>query len=326
MPRCHVGHRIILISFSFFLLSTASSQPYAIINPQQTSPTCDVPGVVYDYDTTNPKYHKYPTPVQTTICSKSNCANCSTENVLATMLGNRSLTAPTLEVSPVDKNTCSTGNVYLEIPPGGYVDSMGIQRDGVVIPNNPIASVVTDSGIVNYTLPGHMLHPGKVIRTIKELERDGETFIVVETTGEGTGNFGTLNNYFRYNLWIEIDVALAFALTCEQLDISGDYEGGATNLADELTKNFVRIRGSGETFTMQFGLGRGAFAGPVYSCTFVSSILDCDFRYSDDPPVSLFYKGVADGATWKGDLTLVFNNIREKQGTFSYTKYAELPE
>lgn len=321
MRYCGFGTRITLLSFSLFLLSTASSQkPYATITVQQTAPTCNLPGAVSNYPTTNPKYHQYPSPVQTPICSKSKCASCSVDRVLDLMLENRSYTAPTFDTSPVTPNTCSEGNVYLEMPPGGYIDSMGIPRDGVLIPNNPIGTVTTDSGVVNYTLPGHLLHPGKVTRTVKEINKGGETFVVIETTGEGTGNFGTLNNFLRFNVWFGVDDKLASAFTCEDIDVTGEYVGPISVAGYQKTW-FASVFLSGDDLKAR--VSDGSFTGDTLDCTFSGGILRCTNPNPNPVGITGDITGAADGQSWSGTVSIVIPPGSKVDADFNFIKQPE---
>lgn len=54
--------------------------------------------------------------------------------------------------------------------------------------------------VVNITQPGHMLYPGYVIRQV--YERAGTVYM--RTTGEGTGDYAGLNNFFSRPLWNNI--------------------------------------------------------------------------------------------------------------------------
>jgi hypothetical protein len=70
---------------------------------------------------------------------------------------------------------------------------------GVFSPN-PIRIARYDNvmQVVNYTLPGHVFHPGKVIRTV--FERDGVVW--VGTYGVGTGDHGWFNAALGPNIFM----------------------------------------------------------------------------------------------------------------------------
>jgi hypothetical protein len=62
--------------------------------------------------------------------------------------------------------------------------------------------------VTNYTKPGHFLHPGKVVRTIIE----DDTAVYVDTWGEGTGIFPTVNGVLAPGVWYEADRRLLTAV------------------------------------------------------------------------------------------------------------------
>jgi hypothetical protein len=60
---------------------------------------------------------------------------------------------------------------------------------------------VTHGQITNTTLKGHILFPGFVRRTVKEVGNK----LLVNTYGEGTGRFPLLNNWLSDPLWSGVD-------------------------------------------------------------------------------------------------------------------------
>ena len=83
------------------------------------------------------------------------------------------------------------------IKPGDTSDLLGL---------GPVAhDVDTDNqAISNTTLPGHLLHPGKVERQV--IQRGD--MIYVRTYGDGIGDFGRLNEALAGALWGTVDNGL----------------------------------------------------------------------------------------------------------------------
>ena len=93
------------------------------------------------------------------------------------------------------------------------VENCKVTWVNVIGPANPVVSTINNSSftVVNYTLTDeidqygiprrHLLHPGKVTRTVREM--DGK--VVVLTEGEGTGFAPFLNTFFSGFVWGGVD-------------------------------------------------------------------------------------------------------------------------
>jgi hypothetical protein len=151
--------------------------------PYRDGYPCGDPGIVLDYDPNHDEYHLYPSDYttdtnssgeafQTKICSKDTTPYCSADIIFDLMVSDARFIAPTAQQHRVKH--CTRTLVDLSL--------LGIPLARV----NPIRSMVSREvrTVTNYTVPGHLLHPGRVVRTITE-DEDG---VYVETWGEGTGN------------------------------------------------------------------------------------------------------------------------------------------
>lgn len=128
-------------------------------------------------------YHRYPAVggILTRICDKAD-PRCSRQSVFSAMLSNAKFVAPTDDTALVFDCKITFVNILF-------------------LPNNPIRTVVDpDYSLTNYTLPGHFLHPGKVVRTVVE----DETSVSVETWGEGSGWLGKPNEVIAPWIWSEV--------------------------------------------------------------------------------------------------------------------------
>jgi hypothetical protein len=93
------------------------------------------------------------------------------------------------------------GTSLLSIPGGGN--------------RNPIRTVVDrrNRSITNYTKKDHILHAGRVTRTI--IVRNGSVY--VESIGEGVGVAPRLNEWLSGLVWNPVDLSLATYVTMEVL-------------------------------------------------------------------------------------------------------------
>jgi hypothetical protein len=149
-----------------------------------------------------PNYHRYPDPsetIRTKLCDKRD-SRCSKASAFRLMLSDSRFIAPTEDSNPV--TNCKVTSVD--------ITRYGMNRVGLAITGNPIRSVVdvTSMAVTNYTKPGHFLHPGKVVRTIIE----DDTAVYVDTWGEGTGIFPTVNGVLAPGVWYEADRRLLTAV------------------------------------------------------------------------------------------------------------------
>lgn len=157
---------------------------------------CGNPTAQLTYDPSHEDYHYYPeTPgdLTTVICDPQTDPNCTLSAVYEALLAQSNFIAPTEDKSPVQDCKVTWVNV--------------------ITPLNPILSTINaqNYAVTNYTLADeigdwdlpwtHTLHPGKVTRSIRLL--NGK--IVISTTGEGTGNLGTINNLLASGLWGRVD-------------------------------------------------------------------------------------------------------------------------
>ena len=161
---------------------------------------CSAPQMTFDAN--DPSYHRYPSGggnIETQLCTKAD-KNCTREEVFRVFLSNSQFIAPTGDTQPV--TNCKVTMVD--------ISRFGLQNMGIGIGANPIQSIVDlqNYSVTNYTLPGHLLYPGKVVRTITEDSQD----VLIETWGEGTGLLPTLNAFFAPGLWQEVDRALRYAV------------------------------------------------------------------------------------------------------------------
>ena len=147
--------------------------------------------VVDEFSASDERYHAY--TVVTDVCSKER-SGCSADSVFAVMLRDKRKIAPTRETGPV--TACGVTNV--RIPFFEYLTP------------SPIRTLVNveDRRVVNYTLPSHDLHPGRVVRQVV----DAEKTIRIWTRGEGTGMLPFLNSVLAPVVWEEVDEELVKAV------------------------------------------------------------------------------------------------------------------
>jgi hypothetical protein len=121
----------------------------------------------------NANYHQYRT--QTTICRMGQ-PGCTREAVYRAMISELRFVAPTESTAPV--RHC-----------GGVV----------LVNNNPIRIVLDHASYAaaNYTRVGHDFHPGRIVRTIEEVQGQ----IVVRTFGEGNGDKRAANEHLLNHIW-----------------------------------------------------------------------------------------------------------------------------
>jgi len=132
-------------------------------------------------------YHHY--EVKTKICSLS--SDCTIDNVFKFMKSRASYIAP---VVPDQHNNpvtnCMLSTVNIPIPLVGDI-------------NGTIRTVVDDTAhsITNFTRGDHPLRPGKVIRTVVTENNS----VIIQTIGEGSGLFPSVNMSKASQLWSNID-------------------------------------------------------------------------------------------------------------------------
>ncbi|MBS1984310.1 MAG: hypothetical protein JST16_09060 [Bdellovibrionales bacterium] len=183
--------------------ANTGSQRLAITGREQdgSHPPCNDSTIQTSYSPQNPNYHRYPhagESIRTILCEKTN-SRCTKNAVFNIMLSSAQYIAPTDDTSPVTNCKITLVNINMLTDLLYY---------------NPIRSVIGEYSVTNYTKPGdfshfgHFLHPGKVVRTINE----NDTAVYVETWGEGTGNFGDLNEKRAPDVWHGVDNKLRDAV------------------------------------------------------------------------------------------------------------------
>jgi len=148
------------------------------------------------YDITHENYHIYPeegSELTTVICDPNEDPDCTLSAVFNAMLTQSNFIAPTNDHSPVEDCKITWVNI--------------------ISSSNPVISRINYSGysVTNYTIANeadpfgikrtHLLHPGKVIRTVK-MKNDK---VVVCTEGEGTGWAPSINVFFSGFVWGGVD-------------------------------------------------------------------------------------------------------------------------
>ncbi|MEH1779484.1 MAG: hypothetical protein V7L26_10290 [Nostoc sp.] len=160
-------------------------QPLSM-SPKDKHP-CNDNNIITTYDKNNPQYHSYKNNNPVKICSKKD-KRCTPEYVFEVMISETRFIAPSDSQNPIDE--CKERDLF---SPPDY--------------KNKIKTTINydDNSVTNYTLPGHMFYPGEVTRRVID---DGNS-IFIETTGEGIGDFKSLNLFFvEFGGWDEIDKIL----------------------------------------------------------------------------------------------------------------------
>jgi hypothetical protein len=155
----------------------------------EDKPPCNDSRIQDVYDPNDPNYHAYTPPLVTEICSKNN-SYCTKEMVAFIMVSQKRFVAPaipSIENTPVVN--CEEVNLI--------DDPAHDNRIKTVINNDELS-------VTNYTLPGHVFYPGKVKRKIL----DNGNSILIETTGEGTGDYRRINEGLGRELFSGIDANL----------------------------------------------------------------------------------------------------------------------
>jgi hypothetical protein len=189
--------------YSSLLLSVAHP---AYADPPLSRPyPCTEPRIITSYDSNNPNYHYY--DHSNIICNNTQ-GGCNRENVFNTMISQMRFIAPTTSSVPV--RHC---------------------RETTLPIKNPIKTTINDKSysIINYTLPGHMLYPGKIVRRVEETSNA----IVVRTIGTGMGGYKEFNLKAAPQIWGSADRQLS-------LEIERKYEPRSSgSLGCQVTVNKV---------------------------------------------------------------------------------------
>lgn len=147
------------------------------------------------FDPSHPNYHHFGQPgvdpIRTPIC-KGESEICNPQAVFRTMLEQARFIAPTLDFTAVTHCSFTVLFGFFPIIPWNVV--------------NCIRTTVDEQNlkIVNYTLPTHIFHPGKITRSIV---REGSV-VYVYTEGEGTGDRRLLNELTGPLAFKDIDLSL----------------------------------------------------------------------------------------------------------------------
>lgn len=141
------------------------------------------------------------------------------------ILGDNANTGEYHEIEPVVTEICSTtqagctlGEVFCELrtfpAPGMWSNTTPVQNGEVnnaeigyqnttVDDLGPVVHTVDEVNrtVTNDTLPGHLLHPGTVVRSVEQV---GDT-ISIRTEGDGTGAYPNTNEILAEDLWTITD-------------------------------------------------------------------------------------------------------------------------
>lgn len=168
------------ITISSLLILSNTHAAYAEAPLSRTYPCMD-PRIITPFDNNNPNYHYY--EHTNIICNKAQ-SGCSREAVFNTMTSQMRFIAPTKSSNAVKH--CSE----VTLPIG-----------------NPIKTTINHQSysITNFTLPGHILYPGKITRRVEEASSE----ITVRTIGVGIGYYKKFNQMVAPQIWGSADQQLA---------------------------------------------------------------------------------------------------------------------
>ncbi len=183
-----------VLAFNYFDENFTAGNCTAINSYGQSYQTvCSDLDIVDIYDPKCSSYHCY--SVVSELCDTRLNPNCSIENAYNKMLNRADRLAPTNDKKPV-KNDCRV--VMLDNVPWWFN----------FLNTNPVKvkKLEQSNSIINYTLKGHMFHPGKVHRKIYQ----AGSKVYVQTMGEGEGKLKWLNNNNLYMnaIWKPVDKRL----------------------------------------------------------------------------------------------------------------------
>jgi len=149
-----------------------------------SNPCPKSPELMTYYRKSNPLFHRY--EVSTEIC-KTSQHGCTPEFVYDAMKSETRFGAPTTNSDPV--TDCEEFTLHIR---AGIPDPITIDLDTEAL------------AWTNYTRLGHIFHPGRIMRTIRE--SGGAVF--VETVGEGLGDWPGTNKVLGRDLFKGIDYLL----------------------------------------------------------------------------------------------------------------------
>jgi hypothetical protein len=151
------------------------------MNCNKSKNRVDNNGIEGKYRKDNPNYHYY--EIINKICPKF-VNGFTREKIFNIMISQMQYVAPTINTEPITQG-----------------------KEVILFLDNPI-NISFDTknySVVNHTLPGHIFYPGRVIRTVIEIE----DAIAVKTVGEGIGNWKWLNVYMGPLIFSSIDINLS---------------------------------------------------------------------------------------------------------------------
>ncbi len=145
--------------------------------------SCGTKDIQVQYDSEHKRYHIYRVVHDVGLIDE---IGMSPKELFQLMLSDKQLLAPCKSEDAGPVVDCDT--VYVKIGP--------MSRNPVLVSVDTAQMMVT-----NYSLPGHFLHPGKVIRSI--VEEDGRLMIL--TTSEGEGRMPTIDEQLAESVWRRVD-------------------------------------------------------------------------------------------------------------------------
>jgi len=173
------------------LLALLVCLPFFLPGQSRDSLLCGHPDIKDSFDSLHKRYHHY--RVSHVLLDKEEARELSDGRALELMCSNIHFTAPFPKKKKGELIPCQEINVKI-----------GFTR------KNPIISCVDTAGLrlINYSLPGHLLHPGKVVRSISRQE--GRLMVITESWGEG--RLPKANEKRAEKTWGAVDERLRKAL------------------------------------------------------------------------------------------------------------------
>lgn len=185
------------LRYSFFTLG-GTQLIFSELFTRSQPPICDNPELLDTFSANHPEYHFYQLPsLVCTPAEGSDRCPCSASRVFQLMLSALKFDAPAI---PAEANkpivNCASYNL------------LGVTS------SNPITTVVDNAAmtVTNLTMPGHIFHPGRIVRRVVQVNGD----IYVLTTGEGIGPNRSLNLYAGPIIFGQIDQQLRLAFLLAQ--------------------------------------------------------------------------------------------------------------
>ena len=175
--------RIFLI-FIFILVCALIFAPHKIQAQINLPRLCCEANVQQAFDATHKRYHHY--RVVEKIVHEEGAQIWKIDAAFTHFISDIQHIAPVPKRFHGPVNSCDTVSVIV-----------GLKR------NNPILIQIdtVHYSIINYTLPGHILYPGVVIRRIEE--SDHQLFVITESWGEG--RLPRLNERLSTRVWQKVN-------------------------------------------------------------------------------------------------------------------------